>query len=162
MWFWALWELDADLKLEVQEVYWSEIWRIANANRGKELRKRLVTEPWCGSDTWQEKDRTGEWERRPVMQIWQSPRQLNGEPQTKDWPLEESLIGQKWPGPSSSTDHSHWLGASQEKSNLGLNIVVSFERTTARRCHLTSLLSTEWRVLSWRKIWVAHLPGCHI
>lgn len=108
--------------------------------------------PWCGSDTWQEKDRTGEWECWPVMQTWQSPRQLNGEPQTKDWPLEESLIGQKWPGPSSSTVLSHWLGASQEKSNLGLNIVVSFERTTARGCHLTALLSTEWQVLSWRKI----------
>lgn len=53
---------------------------------------------------------------------WESPSHANGEPQSKGCPLEESCIGQKWPGSTEPLLCYYWQWAVLE--DLELKVVV--------------------------------------
>lgn len=91
---------------------------------------------------------------------------------TESWPtqlwspdqrlaIKEGSHWTEWVGPGTLIVLSHWLGVCQESIILA-ETLQWIQKELQWRCHLTVLLTTERQVLSWREMWMAHLPGCHI
>lgn len=87
---------------------------------------------------WEAEGRSGQEMAQTSLQLWESLSWANGELQSKDYPLEESCIGQERPGSSTSAVLSDWQGERQGEHDHGIN--TDSEGAAARGGQLTTLL----------------------